>query len=149
MSPDRHKKRYPECHTLIIPGLPRWLCGLRRCHWLLAISHHWGPAWWPCGLRHCHWLLAISHHWGPAVMAVWSKVLPLTASCQIDIKRYSECHTLYRVLPWWLCGLTRCHWLLAISHHWGPVPMAVWSKALPLTASCLSILRACPDGRVV
>ena len=27
--------------------------------------------------------------------------------------------------------------------------MAVWSKVLPLTASCLSPLRACPDGCVV
>ena len=27
--------------------------------------------------------------------------------------------------------------------------MAVWSKALTLTARCLSPLRACPDGHVV
>ena len=31
----------------------------------------------------------------------------------------------------------------------GPALMAVWSKALPLTAICLSPLRICPDGRVV
>ena len=30
-----------------------------------------------------------------------------------------------------------------------PALMAAWSKALPLTDSCLSPLRACPDGRVV
>ena len=52
-------------------------------------------------------------------------------------------------LPCWLYGLRRCHCFLAVSHHWGPALMAVWSKALPLNASCLSPLRACPDGCVV
>ena len=28
----------------------------------------------------------------------------------------------------------------------GPALMAEWSRALPLTACCLSPLRACPDG---
>ena len=31
----------------------------------------------------------------------------------------------------------------------GPALMAEWSKVLPLTARCLSPLRACPDGQVV
>ena len=34
------------------------------------------------------------------------------------------------------------------SHIW-PALVFVWSMALPLTASCLSPLRACPDGCVV
>ena len=125
--------------SLITEGLPWWPCGLRRCYWLFAVSHHWGPAlmavwskalpliarclsplrclpWWPCGLRRCYWLLAVSHHWGPALMAMWSG---------------------------------RCHWLLAVSLRWGPALMAMWSNALPLTACCLSSVRAYPDGRVV
>ena len=32
---------------------------------------------------------------------------------------------------------------------WGPALMAKWYNALPQTASCLSLLRACPDGWVV
>ena len=47
------------------------------------------------------------------------------------------------------CCLSCCHWLLAVSHHWGPALMAVWSKLLPLTASSVSPLRACPDTCVV
>ena len=46
-------------------------------------------------------------------------------------------------------GLKRCHWLLAVSAHWGSALISEWSKALPLTADCLSPLRAFPDGRVV
>ena len=49
-------------------------------------------------------------------MAVWSKILPLTATC--------------------LSPLRAC-------------PLAVRSKVLPLIASCLPPLKACPDGRVV
>ena len=40
----------------VLRGLPRWLCDLRRCQWLLAVSHHclslnfrWGMRDW------CHW----------------------------------------------------------------------------------------------
>ena len=83
-----------------------------------------GLPWWPSGLEHCHWLLAVSHHWGPALMAKWSKALPLTACC-LTIGD----------MPWWPSGLGRCHWLLADSHHWGPALMAKWSKALDTDCS--------------
>ena len=84
----------------------------------------------------------------------------------------NTCSTLIGGLPWWLSGLRHCYWLLTVSHHWGPVLMVEWSKALRywlltvshhwgpalmvewfktllLTAPCLSPLRACPDGWVV
>ena len=120
-----------------------------------------GLPWWLCGLRRCHWLLAVSHHWGPALMAVWSTALPLTVSCLSPLRACPDGRVVYGAatdcelslttegLPWWPCGIRRCHWLLAVSHHWRPALMAVWYTALPLTVSCLSPLRACPDGSVV
>ena len=120
-----------------------------------------GLPWWLCGLRCCHWLLAVSHHWGPTLMAVWSEVLPLTASRQSPLRTCPDGCVVWGVaidcwpsvttegLPWWLCGLRCCHWLLAVSHHWGPTLMAVWSEVLPLTAGRQSPLKACPDGCVV
>ena len=60
--------------------------------------------------------LALEGLKGPALMARWSRGLPLTASC--------------------LSPLRTC-------------PDSRVVKVLPLTASCLSPLRICPDGRVV
>ena len=132
--------------SLTTEGLPWGLSGLRRCHWLLTVFHHWGLS----DLRLCHWLLTVSHHWGPALRAEWSKALPLTAHCPPPLKGFPNSWVVYCVatdcwlslttegLPWWLSGLQHCHWLITVSHHWGPALVAEWSKALPLTAQSLT-----------
>ena len=134
------------CSLSLIPeGLPRWLSALRHCHWLLAVSDHWGASLMAeqsralslsarClsplrALRHCHWLLAVSHHWG-----LWG----IVTDCSLSL--------ITEGLPRWLSGMRHCHWLLGVSHRWGHALMAERSEALPLTARCLSSLRACPDG---
>ena len=134
------------------------LCVATDC--LLSLTAE-GLPWWPCGLMHCHWLLAVSYHWGLALMAVWSNALPLTACCLSPLRARPDDWVVWGIAtdcslslttegpPWWMPGLMCCHWLLAVSHRWEPALMAVWSNALPLTACCLSSLRACPDGRVV
>ena len=145
--------------SLITPHTLPFLSVFPACWWYIGEPAPIGR--WPCGLWHCHWLLADSHHWGPALKAMWCMALPLTARCLSPLRACPDGRVVYGIatdcslslttegLPWWPCGLWHCHWLLAVSHHWGPALMAVWSMALQLTARCLSPLRACPDGRVV
>ena len=133
---------------------------------------------WLSGQRHCHWLIEVSHQWGPAPMAEWSKALPLTAwglspmwacpngwvvkgiatDCLLSLTdgwmvkgiATDWLRSLTNEgLPQWLSGQRHCHWLLEVSHQCGPVLMAEWSKALPLTAWGLSPMWACPNGWVV
>ena len=146
--------------SLTTEGLPLGLSDLRHCHWLLSLTTE-GLPWGLSDLRHCHWLLTASHHWGASLIAEWSTALPLTADFLSPLRDCPDGWVVYSVatdcslslttegLPWWLSCLRCCHWLLTVSHHWGPALMAVWSKVLPLTASCLSPLRACPNGWVV
>ena len=94
-------------------------------------------------------------------MAEWSNALPLISHYISPLRACPDGLVVLGIvtdcllslttegLPWWPRGLMHCHWLLAVSHHWGPVLMAEWSNALWLTACCLSPLRACPDGCVV
>ena len=108
-----------------------------------------GLPWWPSGLRRCHSLLAVSHHWGSALMAEWSKALSLTAGCLAPLPclMQKKSHLAFGFVciaqasfPWWPRGLRRFHWLLAVSHHWGSALIAEWSEALPLIAGCLAPL---------
>ena len=42
---------------LVLSGLPWWLCGLRHCHWLLAVLHHYLCSNPVRGMwESCHWL---------------------------------------------------------------------------------------------
>ena len=88
---------------------------LDHTHWLLTVSHHWGPAliaeWSKCG----HWLLTVSHHWGPALIAEWSK-------CGHWLLTVSHHWGPALIAEWSKCG----HWLLTVSHHWGPAMIAEW-----------------------
>ena len=51
-----HRQQKPQIlpHSCHHPD--REIC-IQSC--FLPVS---GLPWWPCGLRHCHWLLAVSHH---------------------------------------------------------------------------------------
>ena len=56
--------------------------------WLLTIE---GLPWWPCGLRHCHWLLAVSHHclgsnpgWGMWESCQWPGMKCWFVPCTLD-----------------------------------------------------------------
>ena len=51
-------------------------------------------------------------------------------------------HLPRRGLPWWLSGLRYCHQLLAVSHHWGPALMAVWTKTSVATDCSLGLTNA-------
>ena len=117
----------------------------------VCIAHASLP-WWPSGLRRFHWLLAVSHHWGSALMAEWSEAFPLTARCLASLPclvlkkshlAFGFVCIAHASLPWWPRGLRRFHWLLAVSHHWGSALMAEWSEALPLIARCLAPMRVC------
>ena len=86
-------------------------------------------------------------------MAEWSKALTRPASCLSQLRACPDGRVVLGVdttcslfftaegLSWWPCCLRCWHWLLAVSHSWGPVLMAMLSKVLALTASCLSLLR--------
>ena len=123
-----------------------------------------GLPWWPSGLRHCHWLLAVSHHWGPTLMAEWSIALSLTAHCLSTLKVCLDGQVVYSIatdcslplntegMPWWPSGLMRCHWLLPVIHQLRDLPW--WLSGVRhfnWLARCLSLLRICPDhdGQVV
>ena len=67
----------------------------------------------------------------------------------MSLPYYTQSRPSSQDLPWWPSSLRRSHWLLSVSHHWGPALMDEQSKAQPLTAPCLSPLRTCPDGRAV
>ena len=73
-------------YTNIILGLPWWLCGLRYCEWLLAVSNHWLGSnrtrgmWGSCqwlGVR--GWFLpgtlvsSTSYNWLVTTYAIWQK----------------------------------------------------------------------------
>ena len=115
---------------------------LRRCQWLLTIC-----------LRRCHWLLAVSQHWGSALMAEWSKALPMTAHyLSKALPLTAGCLSPLEGLPWWPSGRRRCQWLLNYLSRALPLNgwlsfttegsdlMAERYKALPMTAHYLSPL---------
>ena len=44
-------------------------------------------------------------------------IIPSPMCTSYIAKRPLRCEYLLKGLPWWPCGLRRCHWLLAVSHH--------------------------------
>ena len=76
----------------------------------------------------------------PALMAMWPKVLSLTASCLSPLRTCpygrvvqgvaTDCSLSLTIgcLPWWPCGLTRYHWLLTVSHHCSGAHQCKWES---------------------
>ena len=112
----------------------------------VCIAHAKLPCW-PRGLRRFHWLLAVSHHWGFALMAEGSKALPLTAGCLAPlpclVQKKSHLALVsialrMPVYPRVVQGVAPDCSLSRITK--GSAMMAEWSAALPLTAGCLAPL---------
>ena len=106
-------------------------------------------------------MLAVSYQWGSAPKVLWSRELPASARCLLQLGVCPKSPVVKGVacecsmsptfggLPQEPSGLGSCQRVLAVSYHWGSAPRAQWSRELPASARCLLPLGVCPKSPVV